>query len=144
MQNDSPITRGSLKHPELTEVQTQLKDMISYFAKIGLTVSLEEAIIQIEQPNGLETFMEELEKARGENGFVNKDKYKELESKHRFETIRRPLGNSTAFVNMFLRLLSTRTEFNEVFTQAVAESMMISKQQANMSKTLGTSDTDLL
>jgi len=141
---DSPVISGSLKSPDFTPTQNQIKDIISYFAKIGLTVSLDEAVIRVEQPNGMDTFMEELEKVRGEKGFVNKDVYKELEDKYRYETLRRPLGNSTAFVNMFLRLLSTRNEFIELFNKGVAESMMISKRTENMRESIGKTDTDLL
>jgi len=139
-----PLVAGSIKSPEFTDTQNQLKDFISYFAKIGLTVSLEEAVMQVEQPNGMETFMEELEKARGEKGFVNEDLYKELEKKYLFEELRRPLGNSTAFVNMFLRLLSTRNEFVELFNKGVAESMMISQQNSRLRTAKGNTDTSLL
>lgn len=133
-----------MKSSEFTSTQNQLKDFISYFAKVGLTVSLEEAVIRVEQPNGMENFMEELEKTRGEKGFVNEDTYKDLEDKYRYETLRRPLGNSTAFINLFLRLLSTRPEFTELFNKGVAESMMISKQSENLRQAKGKPDTDLL
>ena len=139
-----PQVVGSLKSPEFTSTQNQLKDFISYFAKVGLTVSLEEAVIRVEQPDGMENFMEELEKERGEKGFVNEDTYKELEDKYRYETLRRPLGNSTAFINLFLRLLSTRNEFTELFNKGVAESMMISKQSENLRQAKGKKDTDML
>ena len=92
----------------------------------------------------MENFMEELEKERGEKGFVNEDKYKDLEDKYRYETLRRPLGNSTAFINLFLRLLSTRNEFTELFNKGVAESMMISKQSENLRQAKGKKDTDML
>jgi hypothetical protein len=139
-----PHVKGSLKSPEFTPTQNGLKDFISYFAKIGLTVSMEEAVVRVEQPNGMETFMEELEKEKGESGFVNEEKYKELEDKYRYETLRRPLGNSTAFINLFLRLLSSRQEFTELFNKGVAEAMMISKQSENLRQAKGQKDTDLL
>lgn len=139
-----PTVTGSLKSPDFTATQNQLKEFISYFAKVGLTVSLEEAVIKVEQPNGMENFMEELEKVRGEKGFVNKDKYEELENQFRYEILRRPLGNSTAFVNLFLRLLSTRNEFTELFNKGVAEAMMISKQTDHLRSAQNVQDTDLL
>lgn len=139
-----PNVKGSLKSPEFTETQNNLKDFMTYFAKIGLTVSMEEAVVRVEQPEGMETFMEELEKERGESGYVNEEKYKELEDKYRYETLRRPLGNSTAFINLFLRLLSSRQEFTELFNKGVAEAMMISKQSENLRQAKGKKDTDLL
>lgn len=139
-----PNVKGSLKSPEFTETQNNLKEFITYFAKIGLTVSMEEAVVRVEQPEGMETFMEELEKERGESGYVNEEKYKELEDKYRYETLRRPLGNSTAFINLFLRLLSSRQEFTELFNKGVAEAMMISKQSENLRQAKGKKDTDLL
>lgn len=141
---NEPLIKGSLKSPDFTETQNQLKDIITYFAKVGLTVSLEEAVIKVEQPNGMENFMEQLEQVRGEKGFVNEDTYKELEDKYRYDVLRRPLGNSTAFINLFLRLLSTRQEFTEIFNKGVAESMMITKQSEHLRQAKGKSDTSLL
>jgi len=142
--NDNPLIDGSLKSPTMTETQKSIKDILTYFTKIGITVSLEEAVVRVEQPNGFENFIDELEKVRTEDSFVNRDKYLELEDKFRYETLRRPLGNSTSAINLFFRYLSSRPEFNELMEKGVAEAMMISKQGADFSKATGKTDTDLL
>ena len=121
-----------------------LSDVLGYFGKIGLTVSLTEANVRVEQPNGLVNFMEELEKNRGEQGFVNKDKWNELEEKFRYETIRKPIGNQNIYTNALIRLITARPEFNEFMNNAMKESLELAQANLDLKTATGKQDTDLI
>jgi len=140
----SALPTGHAQNPELSEVQQQLSDVLGYFGKIGLTVSLTEANVRVEQPNGLVNFMEELEKARGEEGFVNKDKWNELEEKFRYETIRKPIGNQNIYTNALIRLVSARPEFNEFMNNAMKESLELAQSNLDVKTATAKQDTDLI
>lgn len=125
-------------------MQQLLSDVMGYFGKIGLTVSLTEANVRVEQPNGLVNFMEELEKIRGEEGFVNKDKWNELEEKFRYETIRKPIGNQNIYTNALIRLISARPEFNEFMNNAMKESLELAQANLDVKTATAKQDTDLI
>lgn len=140
----SALPTGHAQNPELSEVQQQLSDILGYFGKIGLTVSLTEANVRVEQPNGLETFMEELEKARGEHGFVNKDTWNELEDHYRYETIRKPIGNQNIYTNALIRMITARPEFEEFINNAMKESLGLAQANLDLKTATGKQDTDLI
>lgn len=103
-----------------------------------------EANVRVEQPNGLTNFMEELEKERGESGFVNKDKWNELEEKFRYETIRKPIGNQNIYTNALIRLITARPEFNEFMNNAMKESLELAQSNLDVKTATGKQDTDLV
>lgn len=143
---DSPEIEGTLESLELTLKQKELFDTISYFQKISMALENSEGTIHIQKPHGFEDFLEKLEEARKENDNedIPLDEYKELEAKYRYDTLRRPLGNSTSIVNMFLRHLSTNKEFIEMVAQGQAEAIEIAKKISSYNKISSNRKTDFL
>lgn len=143
---DNPDLDGTLQNPELTDTQQELVNVISYFSKVGLIVSEHEAQYLVEKPDGLQTFLEELEKAKKESGNddLPQDEYQELEKKYRYDKLRKPLGNATSILNMLLRHLSANPEFQEIVNQSQAEAIEIAKKLSSYKTIRERRKTDLL
>jgi len=143
---DSPEIEGTLQSEQLTLKQKQVFDVISYFSKIAMAIENSDGTIHIEKPNGFETFLHKLEEARKENNNedIPLDQYKELEAQHRYDKLRRPLGNGTSVVNLLLRHLSSNKEFNELLVESQKEAVEIAKKISSYNKISESRKTDFL
>ena len=143
---DSPEIEGTLQSEQLTLKQKQVFDVISYFSKIAMAIENSDGTIHIEKPNGFETFLQKLEEARKENNNedIPLDEYKELEAQHRYDKLRRPLGNGTSVVNLLLRHLSSNREFNELLVESQREAVEIAKKISSYNKISESRKTDFL
>lgn len=143
---DSPEIEGTLQSEQLTLKQKQVFDVISYFSKIAMAIENSDGTIHIEKPNGFETFLQKLEQARKENNNedIPLDEYKELEAQHRYDKLRRPLGNGTSVVNLLLRHLSSNKEFNELLVESQKEAVEIAKKISSYNKISESRKTDFL
>ncbi len=143
---DSPEIEGTLQSEQLTLKQKQVFDVISYFSKIAMAIENSDGTIHIEKPNGFETFLQKLEEARKENNNedIPLDEYKELEAQHRYDKLRRPLGNGTSVVNLLLRHLSSNKEFNELLVESQKEAVEIAKKISSYNKISESRKTDFL
>lgn len=133
---DNPDIEGTLEDLKLTDKQKELFNVIAYYSKISMAIENSEGQIYIEKPNGFQEFIKKVEEARKENNNddIPLDEYEDLESKYRYDKLRRPLGNSTSIINMLLRHLSTNKEFDEMIKESQAEAIEIAKKISSFAK----------
>ena len=133
---DAPVLDGTVLSSELTLIGKQIGFYLEYAGKIARVKSEQMTLVKNEKPDGLEVFLEAIEREeKKRQKKLTVDQKNELEKQTRYQISPKKLGNGTAmFNNIMHELTSENKHWQSLIDAAKKELETICKQASAIDK----------